>query len=206
MGGHHDKGVELRMNVKKSEMNGDGLENAAVLMERVDRSATPADLVSQMQRMERLLTLMDRLLRVSQPPKLGKIGLRWWKLSGHDATRTPVLVTWTRLRSGGWKARPLKQVRRDRINREGASALCADETYVLAMAATALIREYMRVRSDLFEVTRRLNRVHDHAAHTLDDMEAKARAAHMIVTKKLLKAGYDVDDATMTLPDRYTLD
>lgn len=49
---------------------------------------------------DELLEAWGMVLEVSQPPVTGKLGLRWWKVSGKDEMREPVLVEW-RIGRGG---------------------------------------------------------------------------------------------------------
>lgn len=43
-----------------------------------------------------LLEAWRLVLERSQPPQNGKLGLRWWKMTGTDKMREPVLVEWKR--------------------------------------------------------------------------------------------------------------
>lgn len=45
---------------------------------------------------DELLEAWGDVLEVSQPPRSGKLGLRWWKLSGMSEMKEPVLVEWKR--------------------------------------------------------------------------------------------------------------
>ena len=56
----------------------------------------------QLRRLEQLITHVDRVLRVSQPPKDGKIGVRWWRMGGRPY-RMPVLVRWKQQINGRWR-------------------------------------------------------------------------------------------------------
>lgn len=182
---------------------GEGLENRAVFEQRVRAiSEATGRVLATLDRMERLLTLVDRVLRVSQPPVPGNIGIRWWHRNGRDELRFPVLVTWVRLRNGRWRSRRLPQVRKDRINREGSAAINAEQTYHLALLASRLIKVYEGLAAQLGMSLTVLNRSHAKADHPLAEAEALITVAHRQVTKKLLNAGYEVDRDTMDMIDR----
>lgn len=192
----------------KAQLEGAGHGNAAVLAEAARMGGLHlAGLADAVRQVEGLLQLVDRALRVSQPPVPGKIGVRWWRLRGRDAMRMPVLVTWHPVHGGRrWRARLLKQVRRDRINRKGSAELCADETYDLARAAFQLIREYGRLRTELTGELRRLKASHESTTDGLGQIRSMVLFSHAATVKKLLNAGYEVDQATVDLPETYLVE
>lgn len=159
-------------------------------------------LTQLLERTERALVLTDRVLRISQPPIRGKIGIRWWRRSGKEADRFPVLVTWQKARNGRWRAKPLRKVRDDRISRVGSSGLCADNTYRLAATAAKLIRYHATLRRHLTATLVKLRRA-GAQYRTVDAAESAIVAEHRRVVAKLQGAGYTVDDKTLHLPDRY---
>lgn len=191
-----------------AQMQGEGLDNLEKLRELGQQaSGHLMGLVGAVARTEGLLRLVDRTLRVSQPPVPGKIGVRWWKVQTWDTMRMPVLVTWHPVRGGRrWRAKVLKRVRRDRINRGGTAAVCADETYELARLAAALIRQYGVLRRALSTEQRRLKACRHAADAELSRVLASTLYQHGTVVKKLLKAGYSIGVDVGDLPSRYLVE
>ena len=163
-------------------------------------------------RLERLICLVDRVLRITQPPKSGKIGIRWWIRSGpaqtrlnegHDVPvaldlsrmRHPVLVRWLRSDriQGRWRAVPLKQVRATLINREGTSAINHAVTVDLARLGSDLIKVY---ESRWLKMVAWHGQPVDVAgwALKLDGVLAKIEGLHARAVINLLNEGYDVDE------------
>ena len=191
------------LEVLNAARSGDGLENDVVFARRAQAVATAtAAVVARLDELERLLILIDRVLRVSQPPIIGKIGLRWWLRNGSDEIRHPVLVTWVRLRNGRWRSKRLPQVRRDRISKEGTSGMNHEETYHLALLASRLIKVYDGLVAQLGMSITALNRSHDKTGDSVKKAGMLIRVAHKQVMTKLLNAGYEVDKDTMSLVDR----
>lgn len=193
---------ELR-EVRNRELSGEQMDNSLVLSRNGAEAQGKVDeLVALLIQVERAIVLVDRVLRVAQPPISGKLGVRWWKTHGGAKVRTPVLCTWHPVLGGRWRARPVKQLHRNRITRDGSAALCADNVYVLAQATQALIREYRSLRSALDCVLQRLN----HATATFQrvrTIEATLMGEHRQVVDKLDGAGYAVEQRIRDLPDRY---
>lgn len=189
--------------VVSGQREGTGLRNAAAHSETARQGAEGfAVLAGQLAEIENLLVLVDRSLRVSQPPVPGKIGIRWWRTRSHDDLRWPVLVTWHPI-GRQWRARPLAQVRRDRINRKGSAELCADETYDLARSAALLIREYTTIRKRMQASLRHLIACRSSASSTVGQLRAVILYSHEQTVLKLLNEGYEVDARTASLPETY---
>lgn len=86
--------------------------------------AALAERYAQLRRLERLISLVDRVLRVSQPPKDGKIGVRWWKLGGR-ASRMPVLVRWKQQINGRWRGVAIRSLNAAVYDDSGPSSVAA---------------------------------------------------------------------------------
>lgn len=189
--------------VVSGQREGTGLRNTAAHAETARQGGDCfAMLAGQLAEIENLLILIDRSLRVSQPPVPGKIGIRWWRTRSHDDLRWPVLVTWHPV-GRRWRCRPLGQVRRDRINRKGSSALCADETYDLARSAALLIREYTLIRKRMQAGLRHLIACRSNATTAVSQQRAVILYSHEQTVQKLLNEGYEVDRQTASLPETY---
>jgi hypothetical protein len=158
-------------------------------------------LVEVLERYERLLVLADQVLRVSQPPTPGKIGIRWWLLRGGDVLRVPVVVRWFKVRGGRWRGVKVEQIRRDRLIKEGAAALNHETTYHLGLMANRLIRSYQDGVSQLYDLVDGLNKSYRDHRRVLTEAELLIRASHAQVTRRLVREGYTVDDRTMGLVD-----
>jgi len=191
---------------RRAAMAGEGLANSAYFLGLAHEAARQALVAAERLRvLEERLVLVDRMLRVSQPPVPGKLGVRWWSRRGHDLYRRPVLVSWHPLRNGRWRSRAVAQVRRDRISRDGTAAMNAEMTYHLALAASRLIKAYSELARDLAKGGRELNKAHARTDALLRSTNATLRVSHRSVTKKLEAAGYEIDRATMTLLDGHDL-
>ena len=192
----------------------------AALVEDIHRRALlRASMLSQL---ERMITLADRILRMSQPPKPGKIGVRWWiprggrsslntgstKLGGRSLIkvydpsrlRRPYLVQWLPVKRGRgrWRAEPLAQVRATLIHRDRSSKVNFDVTVAVARLAADLIKVY----------TYHLNRFLEWRGPAIDEAGflmrqdetlAKLASLHSDAVANLLNAGYAVDPATRGL-------
>lgn len=186
------------------ELSGKSLDNSERVSETGEVAKKAVDeLVALLVQIERAIVLVDRELRISQPPRQGKLGVRWWRNGGREM-RMPVLIAWWRAqgRNGRWRARRVAQVRRDRIPTDGSSGLCAENTYKLALLATRLIREYEGLTADLRAIQRQLERRAQRFA-LVRSLEDHVVAEHLDIIKKLDGAGYDVDARVRALPDTF---
>lgn len=191
---------------RREQLSGVGLENRAYFTGLATTAAREAEAAAQrLGQIEDRLVLLDRMLRVSQPPMPGKLGLRWWNVRTTTPYRVPVLVSWHRLRSGRWRARKLAQVRRDRLNRVGTATMNLEETYQLALAASRLIKAYVELASALAKGGRNLNKCHVKTDDLPTMTNATLRVDHRAVTGKLLAAGYEIDRDAMRLLEGYDL-
>lgn len=191
---------------RKQQLAGVGLENRAHFTAMATATARSAEAVAaRLVLLEERLILLDRMLRVSQPPIIGKLGVRWWQRRGNDPYRKPVLVSWHRLRNGRWRARPVSQVRRDRISREGTAAMNAEATYWLALSASRLIKAYGALAAGLSKGGRDLDKCHAKTERVLLDANAMLRVGHMTVMRNLRAAGYEVDRYVMNLLEGHDL-
>lgn len=191
---------------RREQLGGTGLENRAYFTGLATAAAREAEAAARrLGEIEDRLVLLDRMLRVSQPPMPGKLGLRWWVVRGGAPYRMPVLVSWHRLRSGRWRARKLAQVRRDRLNRVGTATMNLEATYQLALAANRLIKSYVELAAGLAKGGRDLNRCHAKTDELLNDATMVLRASHRGVVRNLLLAGYEVDRDVMGMLDGYGL-
>lgn len=187
---------------RREQLGGVGLENRAYFTGLAAVAAREAEAgATRLAVMEERLVLIDRMLRISQPPMPGKLGLRWWSVRKTTPYRVPVLVSWHPLRSGRWRARRLAQVRRDRLNRVGTATMNLESTYQLALAASRLIKAYGELASALTKGGRDLNRCHVKTDALVVKANAILRVTHMSVTDNLLSAGYEVDRDAMRMLD-----
>lgn len=190
----------------REEISGERLRNQEIFQARATEArAALSGMVQALERMERMLVLVDRVLRISQPPKTGKLGVRWWLLRGGESVRRPVLVEWKMLRNGRWRSK--RVLRLNKPGKAGApggkdtSWVCQDETYRLGVMAGRLIKGYNEVADRLRDTAAGLNRSHWRAQQPLNLLEEQLRFEHGRVTRKLLNAGYDVDVYAMGLID-----
>lgn len=194
--------VPQKPDLRREQLGGIGLENRAYFTALAAAAAREAQAgAARLTVMEERLVLIDRMLRISQPPMLGKLGLRWWVVSANTPYRVPVLVSWHRLRNGRWRARKLAQVRRDRLNRVGTARMNVEATYQLALAASRLIKAYGELARALAKGGRDLNRCHVKTDAAVTVANAMLRMTHMSVTDNLLAAGYEVDRDAMRMLD-----
>lgn len=182
---------------------GEGLANRAYF-ERVEQDVVvrARAIVEALVRIEELLVLTDRVLRVTQPPMPGKLGIRWWLTRSDVPVRFPVLVSWQRLTSGRWRSKRVPQVRRDRLNRQGSAALNVEETYLVALMANRLIKSYTDLLSRLHAGAAGLNKAYWQTVKLFPDTEATLRLCHKDAVQKLLNAGYELDVDALELIEK----
>lgn len=137
---------------------------------------------------ESLIDAIREALTVSQPPRNGMLGLRWWVNVSTSRLMNPVLVRW--IRRPGRKAWP-EPVKRITVSREGTAALNADHTERLAQMAKSLIE----LRRDLLDRVRRVIQLR----HYLNGVFLRLTNERVIVEsirqdclRRLVEAGYEV--------------
>lgn len=194
--------AELRR-IRNDLLSGKTIENTAQMGERGALVRRMADeIVSELVRLERLIILADRTLRVSQPPIEGKLGVRWWLQSGKSEVRMPELVTYHKNKAGQTSGRRVRRLHRDRIARTGTAALCADDTFTLAQAAGMMRKEYEWLKQTLDNVLRLAPSV-SKRRDRISNIEAAVVEAHTHVVDTLIAAGYEVDKETRELAEKY---
>ncbi len=155
---------------------------------------------AQLRRLERLISLVDRVLRVSQPPKDGKIGVRWWRLGGR-ANRMPVLVRWKQQINGRWRGVAILSLNAAVFTDSGTSRINYAETVVLARLARDLIAEYKKLMVDLgFGQAARLRAVQVLTVRHGVWLQSLIGLHHRVV-KNLERNGYEVDRETRAMMD-----
>lgn len=155
---------------------------------------------AQLRRLERLISLVDRVLRVSQPPKDGKIGVRWWKLGGRT-NRMPVLVRWKRQVNGRWRGVAILALNAAVFTDSGTSKINYGETVALAKLARDLIAEHKKLAGDLgVGQAARLRTVQVLTVRHGGWLQSLIGLHHRVV-KNLEHSGYDVDLETRALMD-----
>lgn len=193
--------AELRK-LRNAMLSGESIENTAQMGERGAAVHGLVDeLVSELVRLERLIVLTNRVLSVSQPPINGTYGMRWWLWGGGDKVRMPGLVRFWfkgKLKSG----QPVKRVDPSRITRTGSARLCADDTLALAQSGRAMQELYAQMRTELEQVLRSLRKV-VRWQRQIGRHEGVVAQTHAHVVDTLIAAGYDVDQKTRELVDKY---
>lgn len=106
-------------------------------------------LVERVVVIERELSKVAKLIRISSPPVAGKVDVRWWNYNG--ITR-PVLVRWIRQKGG--RLRPKKIERLVAARRLGTSAINADASAALAKIARRLILERTKTVQRLVHIAK----------------------------------------------------
>lgn len=155
---------------------------------------------AQLRRLERLISLVDRVLRVSQPPKDGKIGVRWWKLGGR-ASRMPVLVRWKQQINGRWRGVAIRSLNAAVFTDSGTSKINYTETVALAKLARDLIAEHKRLMGGLgLGQAARLRAVQVLTVRHGGWLQSVIGLHHRVV-KNLERNGYDVDRETREMMD-----
>lgn len=180
--------------------NGKGLPNQGeyqTLSQRCGAEATR--LVQELGQVERLLSLTNEVLKVTQPPINGKLGVQWWQENGRNPWRDPVLVKWMRRRNGKKQAVRIKHLHPRLVRTAGTSKYGAEETLDLARMAVRLIAAYKEVRSDLLALCRLAARRRRAVVELLVEAPAAIAVNHEIVMEHLIAAGYDIDAKTMKL-------
>ena len=159
-----------------------------------------AERYAQLRRLERLISLVDRVLRVSRPPKDGKIGVRWWRLGGRS-NRMPVLVRCKQQINGRWRGEAILALNAAVFTDSGTSKINFAETVALARLARALIAEHKKLAGDLgLGQAVRLRAVQVQAARH-GGWLADLVGLHHRVVKNLDRNGYAVDRATREMMD-----
>lgn len=154
----------------------------------------------------RAIDFGDQILRMTQPPVNGKIGVQWWLPRGGAVVRLPVLIRWHVLRSGRWRARAIQRLRRDAIRSKGTSSVCADETYDVAVAVQETIAVYRALLTHMSQFPTRTRTRHAGSSIALERLESSLRLNHSFAVNKLLNAGYNLDANFRDLPATHLLD
>lgn len=198
-----DDGAALVRELRNAELSGESTDTREWLGRTGELAKGGVDeLVGLLTRLERAIVMTDRALRVSQPPIEGQLGIRWWVTRTGGGYRTPVLVTWKRVRGNRWRAKRLKRLRRDWIMRKGTASMNADHTYELAVVAQQLIADYVTLSAELRALARKASS-RDHLHRHFDYLEARLISEHRQALDNLEAADYAVDHHMRTLADRY---
>jgi hypothetical protein len=181
-------------------LSGEFLVNTA-LLDGLTRgnAAMVRGMQERLSQLEQAIVRVDRLLRVSQPPKPGKLGVRWWVVNGRDRMRHPTLVRWSQMKSGRWRSTRVVQIRQYDIDRSGTSSLNAGDTLKLARLAVRLIKGYESWVARLRKMEIELNKGDAELRLEIEDAHGQMRLSHRRITTNLLNAGYVVDATTMDL-------
>ena len=169
---------------------------------RSERAAVAAlvERYAQLRRLERVISLVDRVLRVSQPPKDGKIGVRWWILGGRVG-RMPVLVRWRQQINGRWRGVEIRSLNAAVFTDSGTSKINYAETVALAKLARELIVEHKKLSRDLgLGQAARLRAVQVLTVRHGGWLQSLIGLHHRVV-KNLERSGYDVDRETREMMD-----
>lgn len=139
---------------------------------------------------DREIALAGEVLRIAQPPKPGKIDIRWWKVDRKDLVQ-PVLVRWNKLRAR-WIVRPWS-FRKTGVSRDGTSALNADAVErigPLVVQAISMVKErHAQIEKIIREAQRETNvlMLHRSNLHSLLELELAG------IVARLLEKGYVVE-------------
>jgi len=132
------------------------LPNQREYAAKADRcSATTEAIVRTLGEMERLLTLTNRVLKVTQPHGVrGNLGVQWWSMRGKARWRDPVLVKWTYRKNGKKQAVRVKSLHPSMVRTTGKSQYGAEATLDLARMAVRLIAAYKKMRASLLAIAK----------------------------------------------------
>ena len=164
-------------------------------------SATTEAMVRTLGEMERLLTLTNKVLNVTQPRGVsGNLGVQWWTMRENSKWRDPVLVKWTYRKNGKKQAVQVKHLHPSMVRATGKSEYGAEATLSLARMSVRLIAAYKKMRASLLAIAKLTK-----AQQIPDALLAEAAGAlllnHKAVMKRLIAEGYEIDAETMKLTD-----
>jgi len=157
-------------------------------------------LVETLREVEEALDQAGAILSISQPPMEGKLGLRWWRMSGTIRYREPVIVRWEWQGNGVMTPR---RMARPKALSSNNFAINHKET----AACLQIIKELMKLRS---QTKSRLDSIRKttlgNASAYLQNEIVKLDTLRQKVLQNLMKRGYDVEARILNGEDGHQAD
>lgn len=188
--------------IKRDFRNGIGLPNQREYQARADQcgAATQA-LVRTLGEMERLLTLTNEVLKVTQPRGVnGNLGVQWWVMREDAKWLDPVLVRWRYHKNGKKQSVEIKCLQPKMVRTAGNSRYGAEATLDLAQMAVRLIAAYKKTRASLLAIAK-LARAQRLPQALVVEATGALVLNHKSVMNRLIAAGYEIDAKTMKLTE-----
>lgn len=146
---------------------------------------------------EKLIDMASDILRISQPPMIGKLGVRWWKLRGVTRYIEPVLVRWMMQAN---KVMTPKRAIRFAAKKGGRFEMNHKETELCLVILKQCLERRAELKKSLEACRKAMSNI-----NTFSYFEYNARFqlehARYTVAKKLLDAGYGVEERFLKEPE-----
>lgn len=194
--------MKAREQIERDLRNGIDLPNQREYQAKADGCGiTTQALLRTLGEMERLLTLTNEVLKVTQPRGInGNLGVQWWTMNGKARWRDPVLVKWRYHKNGKRQSVEIKCLQPKMVRTAGNSKYGAEATLDLAQMAVRLIAAYKKTRASLLAIAKLAK-----AQRLPQALVVEAAGAlvlnHKSVMGRLIAAGYEIDAKTMRLTD-----
>ncbi|MDD5708572.1 MAG: hypothetical protein PHR35_21850 [Kiritimatiellae bacterium] len=149
----------------------------------------PFGLGEQAARIDRTLVLIGQMLNISQPPRPGKMGIRWWITKGE---RHPVVVEWrlTKTRGHLWPARVDPSRMGLRAKENGTFAVCRMETTELLQMAQKLLAMRKSLRDGVARIRHTINGLRLAQEPVLNFQSRRLTAIDSAIHGRMVEHGY----------------
>lgn len=172
----------------------DNLNEAHIKVVGAEFSSVIAQHTKELVQLERRISRVGELLRISQPPGYTKYDIRWWR-RGANGKRVPVLVRWHQAPQS--KRFVVKPVLRYRglvsLRTDGSFRLCAEETHKLVLSFQQLNAQYRKYLARFELMLGAQQQISQILASDLDASNVKLDVLQETIVRKLLDAGHRVD-------------
>jgi len=150
-----------------------------------------AALAQKTQSLEREVALAGEVMRIAQPPRPGKVDVRWWKVARKKLVQ-PVLVRWNKHRAR-WRAVPWSY-RKAGLQRDGTSALNVEAMEAITPLVVQSIAQIKERHQQIERFIREARRVNVELAMLRGDLNATLEFHHRRIVARLVERGYTVEE------------
>ena len=133
------------------------------------------------------------LLRVSQPLVSGRLDIRWWKVSGNEGERYPVLVKWVKARTGRVSAQRVKRF--NGVAQLAAFDLNRAETQTAVELFLTYVARRKALRQKIWKLKNLTAKMGGVSMQIGNDREY-VKLLYRRVGRRLVEAGYTIDAVT----------
>ncbi len=148
------------------------------------------ELFAMLRESEAAIDQAGDVLRISQPSRMiGKYGLRWWKRSGADRYREPVVVRWMLQKNGAMTPKPALRLK---AKENGSFAVNSVETQACLDILAALIKRRADLKGRIFSLSKSLRGLSGVSYYLNNERERLAVLKERVISN-LVEAGYEIE-------------